>query len=137
MISIIIGFQLFYGFIYNPSIILSHRLYLWHKVVGDFLLGNTTNGCVWSIKTDVAEVIEHGEEGNLCKLSDARDEDKLLILIIRLQDGKDAAIDISTTFMLRCLPKMLERSIIFINEDSNLLTSLFVSGRNDGIKTIT
>ena len=93
MIAIIIGFQLFDGFIYCPSIILSHRLYLWHKIFGDFLLGNTTNGCVWSVKTDVAEVIEHREEGNLRKLSNASDKDKLLILIICLQDGKDTAID--------------------------------------------
>lgn len=88
-------------------------------------------------QTDVAEVIEHREEGNLRKLGNASDKDKLLILIISLQDGKNTTIDCCTTFMFWCLPRMLKRSVIFIYEDGNLLTSLFVSGRNDGIKTIT
>ncbi len=86
-----------------------------------FFLRNTADGCIFRLKADVAQIVEHREERNLRKLGDAGDEDKLLVFIICLENGKHLSINSGTCFVLRSLPGMLQWRVVFIDENGNLL----------------
>ncbi len=116
MITVIVSFQLRKRFLRCPAVCFTHRLYLWHEVIGDFLFCDTTNSGIRTIETDVTEIIENGEKRNLRELGDASNEDKLFILVISLQDGKDLPIDFCTPFMARSLPGVLQRRVVFIDK---------------------
>ncbi len=76
---------------------------------------------IFRLKADVAQIVEHREERDLRKLGDAGDEDKLLVFVICLENGKNLSIDSGTCFVLRSLPGMLQWRVVFIDENGNLL----------------
>ena len=109
MISIVICSELLQRLLRSPSVSFSHRLNLRHEVFGNFLFRNAADGSVWCIKTDVAQVIEYREEGDLSELGNARDEDEALVLVLFFQDGKHGLVDGCAGIMLWSLPGMLQR----------------------------
>ena len=137
MITIIISRQLRYGFIESPVVLGCQFTDFWLEITESFVFGNTAKSCIFRIKADIAQVIEHREEGNLCKLGDTCDKDKLLVFIISLEDGKHFSIDTRACLMLRSLPGMLQRRIVFINKNRHLLSCLLASCLDDGIKTVS
>lgn len=81
MISVVKSRELFLCLLWSPSIFFSHRLNFRHEVVGNFLFRNAADSGVRCIKTDVTQVVEYGEQGDLCELGDARDEDEAFVLV--------------------------------------------------------
>ena len=75
-------------------------------------------------QTDVAQVVEYGEEGDLCELGDARDEDETLVFVFFFQDGKHGLVDGCAGIMLRSLPGVLQWRIILIDEDNRLFSGI-------------
>lgn len=82
MISVVIGRELLQRLLRSPSVFFSHRFNLRHEVFGNFLLRNAADSGVGCIKTDVAQIVKYGEEGDLCELGDARDEDETLVFVL-------------------------------------------------------
>ena len=136
MITIIISRQLCYGFIESPVVLGCQFTDFRLEITESFFLRNTADGSIFWIKTDIAQVIEHRKEGNLCKLGDTCDKDKLLVFIICLKNGKHFSIDICARLMLRSLPGMLQWRIVFINKNRHLLSCLLAGCLDDGIKTV-
>ena len=137
VIPIIILLQFVMGLLQSPTIYFRHFLQLWHKVLADFLVRDTAKRGILRQETDIGQIVECREQGNLRKLGDAGNEDKALVLIVSLQNGEHVSIHIGTFFMLRSLPGMLQRRVVFIDEYDNLHASLLISRGNDGIKAIS
>ena len=120
----------------SPTIHFRHFLQLWHEILADFLFRDTAKrGILWQ-ETDIGQIVECREQGNLRKLGDAGDKDEALVLIVSLQNGEHVSIHIGTFFMLRSFPGMLQRRVVFIDEYDNLHARLPISCGNDGIKAI-
>ena len=124
MITVIIGLELGYCFFKCPIFVIRQLFYFGFEVVLKLFFRNAANGCVLWLKTDVAQIVEHGEEGYLGKLGNARDEHKLLIFVICLQDGEDVPVDCGAFFVMRRFPGMLQGRIVFIHKDGHLLSGL-------------
>ena len=133
MITIIIIFQIGMSFPHCPIITLGHLFQFGLEVLSNFLLCNSAKGCIFRQETDVGQVIEHREQGYLCKLGDTRNKDKLFILIIHLEHGKYRPIDGCTCFMLRSPPRMLQRRIVFVDKNANRHSCYPVSSLDDVI----
>ena len=73
-----------------------------------------------------AQIVEYREERNLGKLGDTRNEDKLLVSVICLENGKNLTINSGTCFVMRSFPRMLQWRVVFIDEDGNLLSGLLI-----------
>ena len=136
MIAVIICRQLCYSFIECPVFVFCQFVDFRLKIAQHLFFRNTTDGCIFRLKADVAQIVEYREERDLRKLGDAGDEDKLFVFVICLENGKNFPIDRGACFMLRSLPGMLQWRIVFINEDGNLQASLFVGGLDDSVKAV-
>ena len=131
MIAVVIGRQLRHGFVVGVVLIRSQLVDFGFEIAEHFFLRNTADGSVFRFKTDVAQVVEYGEERDLRKLGDARDEDKPLVFVVRLQDGKDLSVDAGAGFVVRRLPGVLQRSVVLVDENGHLLPCLVVSTLDD------
>lgn len=107
-------------FLYSPLVANAHLFQLRLEVLLYFFLCNTTDGCVFWKEADVGEIVLYGEEGDLRKLGDTRDEYDSFVLVISFQNGKYLAIYFRAFLMLRSFPRVLERRVVFVNEDGNL-----------------
>ena len=134
MVAVVKVLQPFQRLVRRPAVHLSHLLHLRHEVVHNLLLGYSTNGGILRLETDVHQIVEHGEEGNLRKLGDTCDEDKAFHLVICLQDGKHLAIEGCAGFVLRGMPRVLKRRVILVDKYGYLLAGLVVGRLNNGIK---
>ena len=126
MIAVIICRQLRYSFIECPVFVFCQFIDFRLKIAQHLFFRNTTDGCIFRLKADIAQIIEYREERNLRKLGDAGDEDKLLVFIICLENGKNLSINRGTCFVVRSFPGMLQWRIVFVNENGNLLASLLI-----------
>ena len=120
----------------GPLVHFGHSFQFWLEVLPDFFFCNTANGSIFWKETDIGQVVEYREKRNLRKLGDARNEDETLVRIICFQDGKNLTIYLGAVFVMRCLPRVLERRIVFIDENGNFLTGLFVCFRDNCIKSV-
>ena len=136
MITIIICGQLGYSFIVGPVLIFCQFADFRFEITQHLFLRYATDGCILWLKTDVAQVVEYREERNLRKLGNAGDEDELLIFVVSFQYGKHLSIDAGTCFVLRCLPGMLQRRVVFIDKDGNLLPCLLICSHDYRIEAV-
>ena len=126
MIAVVICSQLCYCFIESPVFVFCQFVDFRLEITYHLFLRNTTDGCIFRLKADVAQVIEHREKRDLHELGDAGDEDKLLVFVISLENGKNLSVDSGTCFVLRSLPGMLQWRVVFVDEDGNLQTGLLI-----------
>ena len=136
MITIIVGCQLCHSLVEVPIVLCSQLIDFRLEITQDFFLGNTANGGIFWLKTDVAQIVEYREERDLRKLGDTCDEDKLLVFVISLEDGKNTTINSCTCFMLRSFPGMLQGRVVFVDENRHLKPGFIVCSLNDSIKTV-
>ena len=95
------------GLLYGPSIQFPHARYLWLEVFCYLLFCNATDGSIFWLETDIGKIIQDREQGYLSEFGNTCNEDKLLILIVGLQNGKYFPINGGTSLMLHRLPGML------------------------------
>ena len=131
MIAVIICRQIGYCFVECPVFIFCQLIDFQLEISKHFFLGNTADGSIFRLKADIAQIIKYREERDLRKLGDAGDEDKFFVFILCFQDCKYFSIDICTCFMLWSLPGMLQRGVVFIDKNGNLLSGFVVSCFND------
>ena len=136
MIAIVIGRQLCHGFVVGAVLIRSQFVDFGFEIAEHFFLRNAADGSVFGLKTDVAQIVEYGEERDLRKLGDACDEDKLLVFVVRLQDGKDLSVDAGAGLVVRRLPGVLQRRIVLVDEDGHLLPCLPISRLDNGVEAV-
>ena len=136
MITVVISSQLRYGFVESPAFILCQLLDFWLEVFEHFIFCDATYRCIFWFKTDVTQIVEHREEWDLRKLSDACNKYKLLIFIISFQYGENFSIDSGAFLVMRRIPWVLQRWIVFINEDSHLLASLHECCSDNCVKAV-
>ena len=104
MIAVVVVFQILESLLHSPAVLIRHRPYLWHEVVVYLLLGDTAYCCILRHEADVGEIVEHGEQRDLRKLGDAREENETLVLHTRLQHGEHTSIYSCACLMLRSVP---------------------------------
>ena len=135
MITVIVSCQLYYGFFKSPFFFSCQFTNFRLKITESFFFGNTAESCIFRIKADVTQVVEYREKRNLCKLSDTRNEDKLLVFVLCFQDGKHFSIDTCARLVLRSLPRMLQWRIVFIDKNCYLLACFITSSFYDVLKS--
>ena len=121
----------------GPTIHFSHSFQFRLEVLPDFFFSNAANGSIFRKETDIGQVVEYREKRNLRKLGDARNKDEPLVRIISFQNGENFTVYLRAVFVMRCLPGVLERRIVFIDENDNFITGLFACFRDDGIESVS
>ena len=109
MAAFVVILQIIVGLLQGPAVHFSHSFQFRLEVLPDFFFCDTANGSIFRQETDIGQVVEYREKRNLSKLGNARDEDKTLVRIISLQNGKNASIYFCATLMLGSFPGVLER----------------------------
>ena len=136
MITIIVIFKTVVCLPDSPIVTDSHSLQFRLEVIAYFLFRYATDGGIFRQETDIGEVVKHGEQGYLCELGDARDEHKLLILVIRFQYREHLPVRCSTLIVLWRVPGVLKRSVILIDKYGDPHPCLLVGRGDDGMKTV-
>ena len=131
MIAVVVGRQQRHGLVECAALIFCQFADFGLEIAEHFFLRDAADGRVFGFETDVAQIVEYGEEGDLCKLGDARDEDKLLVFVVRLQDGEDLSVDAGAGLVVGRPPGVLQRRVVLVDEDGYLLARLVVSTLND------
>ena len=131
MIAVVVGRQQRHGLVECAVLIFCQFADFGLEIAEHFFLRDAADGRVFGLKTDVAQIIEYGEEGDLRKLGDARDEDKLLVFVVCLQDGEDLSVDAGAGLVVGRPPGVLQRRVVLVDEDGHLLARLVVSTLND------
>ena len=136
MVAVVIFLQSVVGFLCRPFVARRHLFQLRLEVLPDLFLRNAAEGSVFGLETDVGQVVECGEQGDLRKLGDARDEDKLLVLVVSLQDGEHLPVHCRASLVLGSFPGMLQGGVVLVDEDDDLLSRLPVGGDDDGVEAV-
>lgn len=109
MIAIVIFLQIIVCLLEGPFVTLCQFFHFFLEVVADFLLCDATNGGVLGQEADVGQVVEGREQGDLCELGDACDEDEIFVFVISLENGEYLTIYFGACLMVGCLPRVLKR----------------------------
>ena len=136
MVAIVVILQVVVSLLQGPVVHFSHSFQLRLEVLPNFFFCNTANGSIFRQKTDIGQVVEYREKGNLSKLGDARNKNETLIRIIGFQNGKNFTVYLCASLVIGCLPGVLERRIVFIDKNGDFCTCLFVCLRDNGIESV-
>ena len=136
MIAVVVGRQQRHGLVECAVLIFCQFVDFGLEIAKHFFLRDAADGRVFGLKTDVAQIVEHGEEGDLRKLGDARDEDKLLVFVVRLQDGEDLSVDAGAGLVVGRPPGVLQRRVVLVDEDGYLLARLPVCRLDNGVEAV-
>ncbi len=119
----------------GPSVRLAHLFDFRHEIIREFILGYSTNRGELRFETDIQQIVEHGEQGDLRKLCYTRDKDETLKLVVCLEYGKHLTIESRASFMLRRMPGVLQRSVVFVDKYYHLQTGLPICRHDDTVET--
>ena len=136
MVTVVVILQIIVGLLQGPAIHFSHSFQFRLEVLSDFFFCDTADGSIFWKETDIGQVVENREKRDLRKLGNARDEDETLVRIISFQNGKNASIYFCATLMLGSFPGVLERRIVFVNENGNLEPCLLIGGFDDEVEAV-
>ena len=136
MIAVVVGRQQRHGFVECAALIFCQFADFGLEIAKHFFLRDAADGRVFGLKTDVAQIVEHGEEGDLRKLGDARDKDKLLVFVVRLQDGEDLSVDAGAGLVVGRPPGVLQRRVVLVDEDGHLLPRLPMCRLDNGVEAV-
>ena len=137
MVAVVVILQIIMGLLQSPAVHFCHSFQFRLEVLSDFFFCDTADGCIFWKETDIGQVVENREERNLRKLGNARDEDETLVGIISLQNGKNASIYVCATLMLGSFPGVLERRVVFIDENGDFESCLLIGGFDDEIEAVS
>ena len=136
VIAVVVGLQANHCLLLSPSVRLAHRLHFRTEIVGYLLGSDTADGCKRLVETDVAEIVENGEEGDLRELRDAGDENETFVLVVGFQNGEHFAVDRCTRLMVGHFPGMLQWRVVLVYQYRHRLASLLAGGLNDCIEAV-
>ena len=92
------------------------------------LLGDTANGSVGLIHTDILDIVQLAEDTQLGELGDTGQENKLQVRVASLQGAVKVTHDITQDIQILLLVHHIEqRSIVFVYKNHHLAASLFIS----------
>ncbi|CDD20474.1 unknown [Prevotella sp. CAG:732] len=130
--------ELLQGLLISESIMLSHLLDTLTEILSQFTLGNTTTATVFIFQRENLEIVQLAKDAELTKLGDTCDENKANVSLLLLQGAEKISHDVADGLLqLFVTDRIMHRSIIFIDENNNLLTCLSLGSQQDVPKAST